>query len=109
MPSQELIVFEGAMGTSETEVQRGASTYTPDSDRALIVQGVLIFNGDNEERWGRVLIGETTLSGEIPIDEQETLRISGLEIPLLPGETISVQGEVSTAIRYRIWGLEVST
>ena len=102
-----LKVFEGAMTTSEAAIQSGGSDYTPASGRALIIQGLWIYNANAAAKYGNVKVGTTLLSGDEQIPSKGTLLMTDLNLPLLAAEKIYVKGEVATDLKYRLWGVEI--
>ena len=99
--------FEGTMTTASVTLQDSGTNYAPASGRIFNIQGFHIYNGDTSDRYGKLTIGSTLLSGLKPIPTYDTRIISDLNEKLLAGETMSVQGEVGSLITYRIWGVEV--
>ncbi len=58
-------------------------------------------------RYGRLKVEGTILAGNEVIPAANTLYVGGMEIPLLEGEKLYVEGEVAAVMAYRIWGVEV--
>ncbi|HPD07453.1 MAG TPA: hypothetical protein PLC08_06290 [Candidatus Bipolaricaulis sp.] len=95
------------MTTSEAAIQSGGSDYTPASGRALIIQGLWIYNANAAAKYGNVKVGTTLLSGDEQIPSKGTLLMTDLNLPLLAAEKIYVKGEVATDLKYRLWGVEI--
>ncbi len=107
--SDELIVLEGVMTASESTVQDGVGDYSPGSGRAMILQGFYVTNTDSEDRYGKITVGSTPLTDEEVIPAHNTLYVGGMELPILEGENILVEGEVDSVLFFRVWGIEVDS
>lgn len=99
--------FEGTMATASATLQDSGVDYTPGTGRIFNIQGFHIYNGDTIDRYGMLTIGATPLSGLKPIPTYDTRIVSDLNEKLLPTGYMSVQGEVGSLIKYRLWGVEV--
>jgi hypothetical protein len=102
------IILEQVATTTEVAMQKDSADYTPASGKILQILTVRVFNNDAADKYCKVRIGNTYITGTKAITTQDGLIFSGLNEFLTAGEKIYIQGEADSVLQVRISGLEVN-
>jgi hypothetical protein len=103
------IKLEQVATTTETAMRRSGSDYTPAGGKILQILTVRVFNNDDADKYCKIRIGATYLTGTKAITAQDGLVFSNLNEFLEDGEKIYIQGEADNVLQVRMNGLEVDT